>query len=297
MIIQTIDGIDFKLKELYDFSWLSNYGRVFKVFDENDSGNIGFGVEGDMGLFFIKYAGAQTINAGVEVKEAIKNLKKAEQVYTDLKHPSLIEFVDSFKREAGYGLVFKWHEGYCMNDHWEFEGRLPYTGQENYLTLVKDLHPESPTFKMKHLPMNEKLRIYREILDFHQYVISVGYVAVDFYDGSIMYDFESGKLTICDIDLYRKAPVVNDMGRMWGSSRFMSPEEFALGETLDERTNTFNIGAFAFFIFGDARIKDKEHWQASDKLYEFAAKSISVETEARYQSFDEMIVALNKVMS
>lgn len=31
---------------------------------------------------------------------------------------------------------------------------------------------------------------------------------------------------ICDIDFFRKSPAVNDMGRMWGSARFMSPEEY-----------------------------------------------------------------------
>ncbi|MFP4660952.1 MAG: hypothetical protein ACLFPF_02075 [Halanaerobiales bacterium] len=41
----SIDGIEFRLKEEHDFSWLSRYGIVFSVFDEQDSGNICFGVE------------------------------------------------------------------------------------------------------------------------------------------------------------------------------------------------------------------------------------------------------------
>lgn len=43
-IQQTIDGVTFQLKEATDFSFLQEYGIVFKVFDKNDSGNISFGV-------------------------------------------------------------------------------------------------------------------------------------------------------------------------------------------------------------------------------------------------------------
>ena len=32
------------------------------------------------------------------------------------------------------------------------------------------------------------------------------------------------------------------MGRLWGSSRFMSPEEFELNAIIDSRTNVFNMG-------------------------------------------------------
>jgi hypothetical protein len=63
---------------------------------------------------------------------------------------------------------------------------------------------------------------------FHVHVAYCGYVGIDFYDGSIMYDFENEKAVICDIDFYAKALYVNHMGRLWGSGRFMSPEEFTL---------------------------------------------------------------------
>jgi serine/threonine-protein kinase len=35
---------------------------------------------------------------------------------------------------------------------------------------------------------------------------------------------------------------MNDMGRMFGSTRFMAPEEFELGARLDERTTVFTLG-------------------------------------------------------
>jgi len=41
------------------------------------------------------------------------------------------------------------------------------------------------------------------------------------------------------------------MGRMWGSSRFQSPEEYQLGADIDEVTNVYTIGTTAFALFGE----------------------------------------------
>lgn len=45
--IQYIDGLPYKLKAPFDFEFIHRYGRVFKVFDDQDSGNICFGVYAD----------------------------------------------------------------------------------------------------------------------------------------------------------------------------------------------------------------------------------------------------------
>ena len=102
-----------------------------------------------------------------------------------------------------------------------------------------------------------KLKVFGDILDFLKYTAEENFVAIDFYDSSIMYDFEKQKTIICDIDFFRKQPVVNDMGRMWGSSIFMSPEEFSKGAELDEITNVYTLGAMAFALFG----KYKRNWE------------------------------------
>lgn len=46
---------------------------------------------------------------------------------------------------------------------------------------------------------------------------------MNFYDGSILHDFEKAQTLICDIDLYEKSPFINRMGCLWGSSHYMSP--------------------------------------------------------------------------
>ena len=58
--------------------------------------------------------------------------------------------------------------------------------------------------------------------------------------------------------IYILKPFVNKMGRLWGSSRFMSPEEFELNAIIDERTNV----AMAFAILGGGK----------DLLYKMGSK-------------------------
>ena len=75
---------------------------------------------------------------------------------------------------------------------------------------------------------------------------------MDFYDGSILYDFQNDVTTICDIDLFEKAPVINDKGVDWfGTKRLKAPEEYMQGCIIDEQTNIFTLGALIFDFFGE----------------------------------------------
>ena len=40
-----LNSVAFQLKEYHNFDWLIKLGTVFAVFDQQDSGNISFGVE------------------------------------------------------------------------------------------------------------------------------------------------------------------------------------------------------------------------------------------------------------
>ena len=263
--LQYINEIPFKLKSAFDFSFLSEYGRVFKVFDDQDSGNICFGTEKDGQRYFIKFAGAPTEQYNGDPADAIARLKATLPVYSALQHTNLIELVEAKDISGGFAMVFKWADGDCM-------GRM-YPAQHK---------------KFMALPVKDKLKVFADILDFFEYIASQNYVAIDFYDGSIMYDFECGKTTICDIDFYRKQPCTNDMGRMWGSSLFQSPEEYQLGAVIDEITNVYTIGATAFALFGEYN-RTREKWQLSDELFEIAARAVSDDRTKRQQSIRQLI--------
>lgn len=144
--------------------------------------------------------------------------------------------------------------------------------------------------------------VFDALFSFLQNVNKKGYVAVDFYDGSIIYDFMTGRTTICDIDLFRKAPVVNDKGIEWfGTKRLKAPEEYKKGSVIDEQTNIFTLGALIFDFFGDFTESEIEQryilnrfvpcpysrWQLNKESYQAAAKAVSFNKNERYKTFAE----------
>ncbi|KFN02717.1 serine/threonine protein kinase [Bacillus clarus] len=270
-----LDHVTFQLKEYHDFDWLTDLGIIFAVFDQQDSGNICFGVEKNGKKKFIKYAGAKTIAYSGTPDEAIMRMQKAVPLYKELKHDYLIHLIDSFKVGHGHMLIFDWFNGECLHPHWSFPPPAKY----------KD--PNSPFYKYKHLSIEERLISLNSIFSFHVHVERNDYVAIDFYDGSILYDFQTNETKICDIDFYNKKPYVNNMGRLWGSSRFMSPEEFQLNASIDETTNVFNMGAVAFALLGGERDRSIAKWEASKMLYEVAYRAVEKERDKRYASVQE----------
>ena len=270
--IQWIDGIPYKLKAPFDFSFLGKYGKVFKVFDDQDSGNICFGVTNPPGeaesenKYFVKFAGAPTERGRISAGEAVERAKNTVPIYRDLAHPVLTKLLNTEEIGGGFVMVFEWTDAECM-------GRQYPKSREKFIKM----------------PLIIKLKVFDEILAFHAHIADKNYVAIDFYDGCIMYDFNTGRTVLCDIEFYSKTPYNNPIGRMWGSSRFMSPEEFELGAVIDEITNVYTMGATAFAFFGDERDRSVEKWKLSKKLYDVAKKAVSDDRDLRQQSIRQLI--------
>jgi len=267
-LVQRLDGMPCRLKSPYDFSFLQRFGRVFKVYDDQDSGYICFGMEDKGNRRFVKFAGASAVRSRVSAAEAVARMKTTVPVYRDLAHPLLTRLLDSGEIGAGYAMVFEWAHGECM-------------GRQYPMSRVKFMQ----------MPVDARLGVFDEVLTFHAHVASQGYVAVDFYDGCILYDFRAGKTTLCDVEFYARMPYVNPIGRMWGSSRFMSPEEYRLGNIIDEVTNVYTMGATAFALFGDERDRHIEKWTLNRMLYGVAKRAVSDERNERYQSIPELMQA------
>ncbi|WP_456278854.1 protein kinase domain-containing protein [Bacillus sp. AK128] len=287
LVTFTLDKVDFQLQEEHTFDWLKQLGTIFCVFDKQDSGNISFGVERDKRKYFVKYAGSKPINFTGNPEDAVERLKKAVPVYQALEHPHLIMLLDHFSTPNGYALVFEWFEGECLHSHWSFGGKAKYT------------NPESPFYRFKKLGVEKCLEALDVIFSFHTFVESKGYVAVDFYDGSILYDFRNNKTKICDIDFYRVSPSINNLGEdFWGSKRFKSPEEYAYGSPIDSVTNVFNLGAIAFGLIGGEMDRSISKWEANLGLYEVALKAVEENRSKRYgtvkEFYDDWNCALNK---
>jgi len=255
-----IDGVAYTAREQPDLSWLEPYGKVFYVFDQQTSGNLCFGVEGPYGRLFIKYAGARTVRYMGKREDAILTLKNAMPLY-DRTHPALTALRGHGPTRDGYAAIFAWQD-------------LP----------ALRAYPPSDRIRrqVRQLPFRDTLKMLDGVYDLHVQLAGDGYIAVDFWDGNILIDFLRSQAIVCDIDLYRKKPAVNDRGRMPGSSRFLAPEEYEMGAVLDECTNVFAMGALAFEFYGDNNDRSRESWIGPPALYEVARKATQMKREKRY---------------
>ena len=152
-------------------------------------------------------------------------MEKSAQVIRDLAHPALLPLLWDGPVAGGYALLFPWTDALCMGKQ--------YPTRAAFLAL----------------PVEKKLAVFQAVLAFHRHVAERGYVSVDFYDGCVMYEEETGRPLLCDVDAYHRTPFFNPVGRMWGSSRFMAPEEYQRGAPVDERTMVYTMGSFAFELF------------------------------------------------
>lgn len=290
MVTIKLDSIEFRLKQFHDFSWLKKYGKAFWCVDETGSGCVCIGMENAGKKYFCKIAGVNTIDAEITPEESVQLLKGAVSLYYELAHTNLIKIVEKYAYEQFYIVVFEWENGECLFDHWNFE------------KYKNDSTIKSPKEKFRELPASKKICAIEVLFSFLQNVIKNGYIAVDFYDGSIMYDFMKDRLTICDIDLFRKTPVVNDIGEDWyGTKRLKAPEEYIKGSDIDEQTNIFTLGALIFDFFGDFSASEIEqryslnrfvpcsysHWQLNEESYQVAIKAVNVNKSERYKTFSE----------
>jgi aminoglycoside phosphotransferase (APT) family kinase protein len=263
--IQWIDGVPLKLKAPFDLSFLSKYGTVFKVFDDQGSGNLCFGVQADDGKrYFVKFAGAPTVKYAGDAKGAIERLKFAVPAYLDLVHPMLIKLIKAEEIGSGFAVIFGWVDAVCA-------------------------HPMYPSDfrRFKQVPLVSRIQMFEDILDFHIHAAEKGYNAYDFYNANIMWEPDDNKVIICDIDFYSKG-WYEGMSGPWNDSKFASPEERTDGAVVDEVSTVYNMGAIAFFLFADSD-RSPETWPFSPKLYVVVKKATSDERSERQQSIRQLI--------
>ena len=96
--------------------------------------------------------------------------------------------------------------------------------------------------RFRRLEVDSVLVAIDTILAAHLAVVAAGFVSVDLYDGCFLYDFDRRDMHLIDLDEYRPGPFILAADRLPGSRRYMAPEEFRRGATIDERTTVFHLG-------------------------------------------------------
>ncbi|MEU1677341.1 serine/threonine protein kinase [Streptomyces roseifaciens] len=176
------------------------------------------------------------------------SLRRAWAFHRAVQHPVIVPQVHRIAVRSNWAVVMPWHEGEVLYH--------PTAGGTADRTA-----PGSAMARFRALPLPLATRAWERVLSAHLAVEAAGYVAVDFYDGALLYDFTGGIMRLVDLDEYRPGPFVLEEDRLPGSRRFMAPEEYERGATIDVRTTVFTLGRAARLLLdaGD----DEGAWRGS----------------------------------
>jgi serine/threonine-protein kinase len=249
--------------------YLNVIGDVYAEFGANtqDSGNISYGVLVGAERYFVKTAGIPDDPRPFLDHEArVALLRNAIRFHTRFTHPILPRLHRVIESPAGPMLVYPWLEGELLG-----------------VSRIKRDDPASPFQRFRSLPIPTIQRALDAVFALHTEIVCAGWVTQDFYDGCLLYDFASDRIRVVDLDMYQDAPFHNNMGRMFGSDRFMAPEEYARGALIDERTTVFVMGRTALIFLSDGTL-DPAAFRGSRALFEVAAKACRPEREQRYEA-------------
>jgi serine/threonine-protein kinase len=215
-------------------AYVTRHGRVEREFSDltRDSGNLSWIVGAPEGRLFIKTAGtgappppgapAPYFDHGGR----IRLLRNAVDLARSCDHPALPALLNVIETPAGPMLVYQAVPGELIGG----------------VSAAERAEPASAYQRFARLPAAAQLPLFDTLIDLHRVLAGLGWVACDLYDGCLIVDFDTLTLHVVDLDTYRRGPSRNDMGRMFGSARFMAPEEFELGAPLDQRTTVFTLG-------------------------------------------------------
>lgn len=252
--------------ELDPATFLSQRGEVFAVFDvrTQDSGNVSYGVEVDGRQYFVKTAGRPDDNSSyLDHTGRVSLLCNAVRLAESSDHRALAKLHQVVESSWGPMLIYDWIEGELIRSCLDRVRRQTAREVANLVTEVYDLHRE---------------------------LAGLGWIANDFYDGAMIYDFQRRRLHVIDLDSYNMGSFANRMGRMFGSSRFMAPEEYELGATIDERKTVFTMGRTAAVLMSDNSL-EREPFRGSDAQYEVMVRSCAEDPDDRFQTVADMYAA------
>ena len=243
--------------------YLAAIGTIFAVFGPltQDSGNVSYGVQVGAERFFVKTTDPEAESFS-DHPTRVALLYNAARLRQSCDHPTLPALHGIVETAHGPALVYDWVAGECL-----------YGGRDD---------PQSAHQRFRRLPSAAILAVLDAIYDLHVQLARRGWIAVDFYDGCLMYDFERHVAHVVDLDMYRLGAFTNRMGRMFGSTRFMSPEEFERGAQIDERTTVFAMGRAAIAFLGH---------DIGGAIWEVVRRACRTQCAARYRSMAEFYAA------
>lgn len=250
---------------------VASCGTITATFDRSqDSGNVSWIVATEAGEFFAKSAGTTAPPGPGDPRPyfdhpgRVRLLRNAADVAASCDHRALARLRNVVETADGPVLVYD-----------KVPGELIGTPRR------QRADPASAYRRFAALPAERHLPIVHELFDAHVALAAAGWIACDLYDGCLIVDFATDRLTLIDLDTYVRGPFRNEMGRMFGSDRYMAPEEYVLGATIDERTTVFTLGRLALH-FGTAATDDPAAYVGGSDLAAVLVRATSADPADRF---------------
>lgn len=262
-----IDGLAIRLKAPHDLSWTSRFGRVFCVFDQLISGNLGLGIEEEGRKYFIKYAGAPTLGYAGDPRLAAESLRRADDIYQELRHRCLTSRLEAFETRNGFGVVFPWFEGFAL--------------------APMDIHMR----QLRSLPLAARFALFDGLAEFIALASARDYITSGIADQNILVDFKREQAIFCSVDHFLRMPARNERGRLPGSPWFLAPEAYEAGAKLGETANVYQLGMLAHTFLGSRASPSPRQWEGTPALYAVAEKAIHPDPARRYQEAGHFLAA------
>lgn len=253
--------------------YLKQLGDVFHVFRWQDSGCVSYGVECGGKRWFAKYS---------KEPQGIERLRRAEVLHKQVQHPAIANLHNVIGCPDGLALVYDWLPGELLYDYITHRGQQ---GRNN---------PGSPHYRFRNLPVEKILAAIDVIFDLHVLVAEKGFIAVDFYDGSILYDFETERTSVIDLDEYRPGPFTLEADRLPGSRRYMAPEEKVRGSQIDQVTNVYTLGRLVVELLGGGSV---ERLGSYGNMKAVIMRAVDSDRAGRYPSVKSFVEAWSQATS
>lgn len=239
---------------------LGKDGEVLQVLDQQDSGCVSYVWRAPDGAL-------RLIKQAVEAR-ARPGLERVWRLHQEVSHPTLVPPLGRRSAPDGPALVFEFLPGELLYD---------YT---KWTSHARQHDPASPHVRFRALETAEILTAYEAVLDAHVAIERAGWIAVDLYDGCLLYDFKARSMRLIDLDEYQPGPFALEADRLPGSRRFMAPEEFERGAWIDGRTNVFALGQMARILLTQV----EGVWAHGEEARAVLERATRAEPGARFES-------------
>jgi serine/threonine-protein kinase len=231
---------------------LSRIGDVFADFGDDESGCIAHGVEIGGARYFVKHPVSPR---GLATQE------RAIAIHAAVKHPTLVPLLHRLDGDRGPALVYPWIDGVRLRG----------------------------SYLMTALETKKVLDAIEAVIEVHVAMERAGFFSIDLYDGNLLY---GDRIHLIDVDEYRLAPYVRLDDRFLGSKRFMAPEEWIAGATLDSRTMVFQLGRLAAVLLDPPQGASLARAQY---LRPLVARATDPQPSRRFQTAAELFMAWHAV--